>query len=447
MIFGPSEIAAEMKYRMQTRTKIAGEMPQDTFFVLDPQDRMDSNVFYLTGVRFPGVALAFFKGKTNGDFYLFVPQTTPEQEVWTLPLPKRKDIVEKISSYSGSLKIMDKGMMEGIVARRGKGLKRGDRDVLENRIAEARMVKTWTEIERIRNAADATTSAFLDLMVQKRLEGRSEKSIRYLMDYFLIDGVTRMGDVGEAGHSFPTIVATPEHALCLHYDFSSEGSSMKSRPVTADDYIVIDAGARVDGYCSDVTRTIPISERSFKGYRKGLYEALRLAQERLVSAIKPGMTFGELNIMMAEKIFDALKTEGALTLRAQTDPAGAHTREMWKLMLHGIGHTVGIDVHDSVYYEKIEDLKSRRAKVTSGVHLYDPFRYVGGKVVVPPRGVITVEPGIYVTADSSVLKNSYRKCVGGMRIEDTVVVNYEGRNENLTGKIPKDISKMLSLKE
>lgn len=290
-------------------------------------------------------------------------------------------------------------------------------------------------------AANATEYAFRSLMMGGGLEGRREKSVRYLIDSFLVDGAL---EDEEAGPAFPTIVATPEHALCLHYDFSSEGSSMGDRVVTKRDYIVVDAGARVSGYCCDVTRTIPISKRSFRGYRRGLYEALLLAQKRLVSGIKPRMTFGELNMLMAEEIFDALKSEGALTRSARSDPVGAHTEAMWRLMQHGIGHPVGVDFHDAVYYDDLKDRKDGKAKEKSGALLYDPFRYVSGKVAVPNGAVITVEPGIYVTKDSKILRQEYGGHGLGMRIEDTILVtdSLGTCNVNLTKGIPKEISKL-----
>ena len=170
--------------------------------------------------------------------------------------------------------------------------------------------------------------------------------------------------------------------------------------------MLIDAGAELDCYCADITRTFPINGR-FSATQKALYDVVLAAQLAAIDAVKPGATFNDPHEAAVRVISTGLKD--LKLLKGSVDgliEKGAYQ----KFFVHRTSHWLGLDVHDVGEYR-----------------LGDAWR------VLEAGMVLTVEPGIYVPAEKSIPK----KWQGiGIRIEDDVLVTRAG-HEVLTDDAPK----------
>ena len=167
---------------------------------------------------------------------------------------------------------------------------------------------------------------------------------------------------GAEDPSFPSIVAAGENGASPHADPGD-------MPIPADTLVTIDLGCRLDGYCSDCTRTWATG--SVSDELAGLYALVLEAQETALAAVRPGPTGREVDAVAR----DIIERAGH----------GEHFG-------HGLGHGVGLEVHEAPRLSR----QSEAALV--------------------PGNVVTVEPGVYVPG------------VGGVRIEDLVVVTADGRD-------------------
>ncbi len=231
----------------------------------------------------------------------------------------------------------------------------GDRELvpLPDKLLEFRAVKTEDEIQRIRRAQEITERAFEEVL-QLINPDMTELDLAAELEY-------RMKRMGAEAPAFPTIVASGVHSALPH---------AKPRPVKlgANTMVVIDFGAILEGYCSDMTRTIWIGDRpdeKFVEIYNITLEAQKLAEEKAC----PGMKGSEVDAIARNYIKD----------RGYGEEFG-----------HGLGHGVGLEVHELP-----------RVAETS-------------EQVLEEGMVFTIEPGIYVPG------------FGGVRIEDIVVMRKDG---------------------
>lgn len=214
-----------------------------------------------------------------------------------------------------------------------------------------RSVKDAEELDAVRRAARIADDAYQRL-AQEPFVGRTEAELAWTMESFL-------HEEGAEASSFPTIVASGPNAALPHH-------RPGDRRLGAGETVVVDAGARVGGYCSDCTRTFatgPLPD----GLRRA-YALCRTVQERALTSVRAGASARELDA-------------GA---RGEIEESGIAP------VLHGLGHGVGLEVHELPVL-----------RPTSGDTL--------------ERGhVVTVEPGVYLAGR------------GGVRIEDLVVVTDDG---------------------
>ena len=163
-------------------------------------------------------------------------------------------------------------------------------------------------------------------------------------------------------------------------------------------------------YASDITRTIPVSGQ-FTKEQKAIYSIVLEAQKSVISSIKPGQTFEKMQKNCIEIITRGLKKLGIL----KGSVSKLIKEESYKdFYMHGIGHWLGIDVHDVGSYVD-EKGKSK------------PFA---------PGMVITVEPGIYISKKTKAIDKKWKGI--GIRIEDDVLITPSGC-EVLSGELPKEI--------
>jgi Xaa-Pro aminopeptidase len=184
-------------------------------------------------------------------------------------------------------------------------------------------------------------------------------------------------------HAYPPIVGSGLNATTLHY-------WLNNRRMDAGELLLMDVGAECGGYAADVTRTIPVGGK-FTARQREIYEIVLGAQKTALAAVKPGMTLGRHTPNSLHAIvLEYFNTHGK---DRNGEPLG-------KYFAHGLGHHVGLDVHDAE----------------------DPT------LPLAPGHVITIEPGLYIPEEGI-----------GVRIEDMVLVTDTG-GKLLTGALPREAS-------
>ncbi|MFP5371602.1 MAG: M24 family metallopeptidase [Actinomycetes bacterium] len=225
-----------------------------------------------------------------------------------------------------------------------------------------RIVKEPSEVDRIRAAAALADDALGETLADG-LVGRTEREVALALEHAMR---LRGGEP-----SFPSIVAAAEHGALPH-------ASPRDVPIPRDTLVTIDWGARLDGYCSDCTRTFATGALTAEQIE--IYRVVERAQAAAVEAVRPGPPGRDLDAVARDLISDA-----------------GHGERFG----HGLGHGVGLEVHEG----------PRLART--------------GEDPLAPGQVVTVEPGVYVPG------------VGGVRIEDLVVVREEG--PEILSSLPKHL--------
>ena len=199
-----------------------------------------------------------------------------------------------------------------------------------------------------------------------------------------------------------------KNACILHY--TDNRDRLKNN-----DLLLIDAGAEYQNYASDITRTFPVNGK-FRRSQKALYEVVLAAQQAAIARIKPGSHWNEPHEAAVQVI-----TEGLVRLGLLKGKVGALLKkEAYKpFFMHRTGHWLGMDVHDVGEYK-----------------LGDSWR------VLEPGMVMTVEPGIYIPAQSRGVDKKWWNI--GIRIEDDILVTRSGC-EVLTDAVPKTVEEIEAL--
>jgi Xaa-Pro aminopeptidase len=373
-----------------------------------PQDsdyREDSDFFYLTGLEAPGGWLVLVARKHAPDSVtLYLPEREPGSELWSGPAlgpgpeARRLSGIEDVRPASEAESQIERTVLGKTSAARAGALffKRGTRQPaspfirqlafgdgagkdpipnrdLETELGALRQIKDEDEIRRLRRAIGITGEALQETMREARpgmyeyeLEGRVEYGFRQR-------GAERLG--------FPSIVGSGPNGTTLHYDENRR----QTRP---GELVVMDVGAEHGYYSADVTRTIPISGR-FNPRQRELYELVLGAQQAAMDSVRPGSDLATLNRLARDYM---RQHSGKLCGESGCE----------RYFIHGLSHWLGMDVHDVGAY-------SRRLE---------------------PGMVFTIEPGIYIPAESI-----------GIRIEDDILVTPEGA-EVLTSGVPRTVEEV-----
>ncbi|HET6427490.1 MAG TPA: Xaa-Pro peptidase family protein [Phycisphaerae bacterium] len=251
-----------------------------------------------------------------------------------------------------------------------KALKKVRLKALGPAVSDARQCKDKAELAAIRRAVRAAERGMKDLLAggRKKFIGRSEREVAAELEY-------RMRLHGAQKASFETIVAAGSHAALPHY---RPGGTR----IRAEEAVLIDWGAVVDGYCSDLTRVVFTGK--IRDPIAGVYEIVLCAQAAGIAAVAPEATCASADA----------------AARAVIEAAG-----YGKAFGHGLGHGLGLQVHEPPHLARGMDRKLRAGMV------------------------VTVEPGIYLPG------------VGGVRIEDDVLVVPGGRRR--LSSLPRDLRAMV----
>lgn len=207
--------------------------------------------------------------------------------------------------------------------------------------------------------------------------------------------------------AYGTIVGSGDNACILHY-------TENNAQVCDGDLILIDAGAEYAGYAGDITRTFPVNGK-FSAPQRRIYQLVLDAQLAVLDRIGPGMTLNEAGLIAAEVLTAGLVELGLLKGTVAENLEGLHYRQFF---MHGIGHYLGLDVHD-----------------------VGDYRQDGEDRPLQPGMVITIEPGLYIAPDADV-PEVYRGI--GVRIEDNLVITATGADV-ITADVPKEISEIEAL--
>jgi len=253
-------------------------------------------------------------------------------------------------------------------------------------------VKSTEEIDLMQRAADIAAEAHCEAMKAVR-PGMKEYEVEAL-----IEQIFRRR--GANGPSYTSIIGAGANATILHY-INNDGELRDG------ELLLIDAGAEFKGYASDITRTFPISGRFSKPQRE-IYDIVLETQVKCVEMVKPGTTHDELKQHSIELITEGLVRLGLLKGKLEEL---IKEKKYEQFYMHGLGHMLGIDVHDvgRYYFDK----ESR---------------------ALEPGVVMTVEPGIYISPETKDIPRDYLGI--GVRIEDDVLCTKNGPRV-LTNKVPK----------
>jgi Xaa-Pro aminopeptidase len=388
----------------------------------------NSHFKYLTGFAEPEAALLMVvrNGAISGKPMLFVRPSDPAQEVWTghrMGLAGVRDGLGYDGRDTGTLGAVIDSVLAanpsatlhtvGSFNSRGEIMSRDDQIVsgfLRNRpgtkvsnasseVNTLRRIKSAAEQDLLRRSINITVAAQREAM--KLIEpGMNEFEVQALIEYtFRRNGADRPG--------FSTIVGSGPNSTTLHY-------GIDDRIILDGDVIVMDIGASYRGYSADVTRTVP-ANGTFSPAQRDIYTAVRAAQAAAENAASVNGPASALTTASNASLDQSLTRLGLIEAPGATyDCDAAATRQCSQRSLyymHGLGHGIGLDVHD-------------------------PGAATGGGTLVP-GSAFTIEPGIYVRGNLlDIIPNTpknramvakitpaFRKYANiGVRIEDDYIV-------------------------
>ena len=345
----------------------------------------DPDFLYLTGVADEvNAALVLAPQERLNKETLFLANRDPENERWEgVRLPVGEEVerrtgltVSRMSGLAGTVTAMatraprlhymgrtgpNRTLYQSVAGNvAGVGIENS-----EGMIAWMREVKEPREVALIRRAIAATERGHRAAMRQARV-GMHEYDVKDIIESeFRADGAR--------GLAFPSIVAAGQNSAVLHYP-------LDTNTIQTGEMLLCDLGAKYDYYCADITRTFPISGR-FNDEQRRIYELVLAAQEAAARRIRPGVYYSDL-----QAAADAVFREAGLI------------DAFW----HGLGHFVGLEVHDAGDYER----------------------------PLPVGACFTIEPGIYLPDRGF-----------GVRIEDMYLVTRNGY-EHMTATVPRTVAEV-----
>ena len=433
--------------------------------------RQDTAFWYLTGFPEPEAVAVVAPGHDDGDYTLFVRPKDPNIEVWSgiragtegAELDYGADASYELSEFDDTLERMMHGRevlwysigndryddrITAIIAkarahreRMGGTVPSTVKDVSVP-LGEMMLFKSPDEAASLREACELSAEGHMEAMRFAQPE-MWEYQVQAALEYFW-----RLK--GSPHNGYDSIVASGVNACVLHYVDNDD-------QIDEGDLILIDAGAEVDGYSADITRTFPVSG-GFSGPQRAIYEVVLSAQKKGVALSVPGSTLKTIHHEVVRVVTEGMVDLGLLPKTLEESLAMHHYQQFF---MHGTGHWLGLDVHDRGSY-----------------------RINGVPRPLEPGMSFTVEPGLYVAPDKTRIelalleydleeRNERRILLGreaaaakeaeekenaekithelppdllgiGVRIEDDILITEEG-HENMTDLVPKEIDDVESL--
>lgn len=361
--------------------------------------RQESDFFYLTGSSSPGQALLLLSSHPRP--ILFSQKQSALSKVWDGPLPSPRplsqalgaDLVERETFGSeikeklretevlfhqdtpGSLGAKLAQELSAIPSHQRLHSPHGFCSAAEL-LQPLRLIKDAEELKAIRRAASITLESLKAVMPLLH-PGNTEQFIAHALEHqFRMRG---------AGPAFGTIVGTGSHGATLHHTPSTT-------PLKSGELVLIDCGAEFGMYAGDMTRVFPVSG-SFTAVQRDVYEIVRSAATKIISRMKPGVSYQSVQDTAVRILTEGLKDLGVLKGAL---PALIEKKAYQKYFPHRFGHSLGLDVHDPSPFRAKPETKLRAGMV------------------------LTVEPGLYFARRTGAIPPL------GIRIEDDVVITPTG---------------------
>jgi Xaa-Pro aminopeptidase len=385
--------------------------------------RQQSDFYYLTGFEEPEAVAVLAPKRKGGEFILFNRVRDREHEIWdgiragqegarkiyganqAFPfsdlekkLPELLEGRDTLHYGIGTDKNFDKIILKAVNKVRGK-IRAGHKapfnfvDIVDT-IHEMRLIKSPAEISLMRRAAEISAQAHVRAMLTCT-PGMNE----YEMEAEIMHEFQRNGARFPA---YTPIVGNGANTCILHYISNNQ-------PIKKNSMVLVDAGAEYQHYAADITRTFPASGR-FSPEQRAVYEIVLESQMAGIKAIKVGAPWPSVQTAIVKVITQGLVELGILKGKVS---ALIKKNAYDAYYMHSSGHWLGLDVHDAGRYKV--DHKWRRFK---------------------PGMVLTVEPGIYLSADTPGLAKRWHNI--GVRIEDDILVTNKGP-DILSDGVPKKI--------
>jgi len=389
----PSPIAKE-EFAAR-RAAFMGSLPGDGVFVAfgspaPPQDYLpyeQSPQFrYLTGIVEPSVALVLVRTGGTTQEHLFLRPRDPAREIWEgyllgteggtertgIPARSLTNLVPMLDSLMGvhntlytlvqvhpdPLPDQQLTYEQQVLGRLAARHPRVELRPVDNLLARVRATKSPAELDRIRRAVLISAEAHREAMKAVR-PGMNEFEIKGLVEYFFLRN-------GAERPAYSSIVGSGPNSTTLHYRDAD-------RFMEDGEVLLIDVGASYDGYAADVTRTIPVNGR-FSQPQREVYAIVLRAQKAAEALVRPGASWRELNEAATREIAVGLAELGLIDAAEAAYDCGASRCSQVRLWyMHGLGHGVGLAVHDP------------------DISTFDGFQ---------PGSAVSIEPGIYVRGDA-----------------------------------------------
>ncbi|MDZ8092863.1 MAG: aminopeptidase P family protein [Nostoc sp. DedQUE05] len=402
--------------------------------------RANSHFLYFAGLPLPKAAIRLEAGKLE----LFIDDPSPSSALWHGEMPTREEIAEKIGAD---------------VARPMAELESWLEDAATLAVQDA---ATWTQQSQLLNrwVLPQSPPQGIDLELAKAIV-----SLRLTHDDGALTELRKAAAVTVKAHK-AGMAATPQAKLEAEVRAAMEGVIIAHNMTTSynsivtvhgevlhneqyhhslqpGDLLLADVGAETEtGWAGDVTRTWPVSGK-FSSTQRDIYNVVLAAHDACIAKIQPGVEYGDIHLLAATAIAEGLVELGIL----QGNPQDLVEIDAHALFFpHGIGHLLGLDVHDM---EDLGDL----AGYEEGRQRSDRFglSYLRLNRPLRPGMLVTIEPGFYqvpaILNDANV-RSKYQNVVNwqrlsefadvrGIRIEDDVLVTTEG-SEVLTAALPND---------
>lgn len=390
--------------------------------------RQNSDFHYLTGFGEPDALLMLIKGSQSNRVILFNREKDKSAEIWHGHRLGQSEAIATllvdeayiINEFDAQLELLLSGVsalyypmfqcdsldksLKQVVTKLRAGKRKGliaptnYFDCLPL-LHEMRVIKSDSEAQLMAKAADISATGHIRAM-QKCRAGMWEYQLEAEIKHeFSLRG-TR--DV-----AYNSIVAGGNNACILHY-------TENQQKLQDGDLVLIDAGAEYQGYAGDITRTFPVNGK-FNEYQAILYQLVLDIQISAINLVKPGVVLADINKIVIAQLVDGLLALGLLT----GEPETLIKDESYKTFyMHGIGHYLGLDVHDVGDYGSLENPRPLEAGMA-----------------------ITIEPGLYISHDADV-EDCWKGI--GIRIEDDLLVTEQGV-EVLSARVPKTIDEIETL--
>ena len=423
-------------FHKERRTKLRELMPLKSVAVLfsgpirnlsndvDYEYHQDPNFYYLTGLNEPHSVLLIFSEKVRiGGVYtdeiIFVQPKDESMEKWEGRRLGQAGVKSKLAiehvlinkeftepkinfnDFKGGVFHLpleedirdvnerDKGDLYSLVKHfniKCERTKQVDEIELKEWMAKLRQIKKEEELVLLQKAIDITCTAQTELMKSLKpgmTEYQAEALVEFCFKYY-----------GAERPAFPSILGGGENSCIIHY-------TSNNKQLEGNDLLICDVGAQFKGYSADVTRTIP-TDGDFSEEEALIYNLVLKAQKAGIDKCRVGNKFWDPHIAATNVIKEGLMELGIIDEEA----------DLRNYFMHGSSHYLGLDVHDEGLYTPLEK-----------------------------GNVITVEPGIYISAGSNCDPKWWNI---GVRIEDDILITSDNP-DNLSECIPREIEEIEKL--